>query len=1123
MPSDTPPIPHDDPPPPVRAGPAKPVALIACGVILAGLLLVVVMNLERSGPQETRGGPDVEPPDVTELITPGGLSAEDLAGDGFDIATDTSVDLPAGGWIQITDDAGNLAQQYRFERLDPRPTGRGQGWLQMVRPEAEIYLSGGRVITLSGANALAFAPNRALESGTIFGDVLIRLFEPAGEDDDDTPVDTVNDRPAVIVRTDEARFDNMLGEIACPGWITVNTPSLDMPGEGLRVYMNDRDGTFRLELDAVEHIELVGVEGVERRGEELAAAEPLIPDEPGGEGDVKPAPATKQAAGEDLSKPDREDRRRERRQRRRDRRAAELLGEPIADGDAVFYRLTLRDTVRIEQTTPDGRRTLGGDELTVVFSPRNEGIDMSLAWYGPTPAPVPLRAAAVPRPATTLLAASALATAEYDLPYERPDVTIITCEGGMTIVPLESGADRPPTRDEAIVELVGAPVSMTDEAENALAVCASMRYETAGDAVDLVGSPRHPVHLDTPQLAAGGARFRYGAAALEAGFVGAGWLEPRRRPALDLDRLAEAFGGAVQVPPTVWLLPDHLAPVAPAEWAAAQDETDDPLQGLRVTWTDGVDLDLAESTRGDAGADQPSHLRAATFRGAVLAESRGESMGADELELALDEGDDGRPVPRRLTAAGNVRVSNADQTVWGDDLEVTFVTDATTVETDTDTGGVDVGTLTATGDVQVLLADGTRAFADELLGDAQQETIRLGGEDVSVVSGRLLIRGGRELTMRRDDGKARWNGPGEARIHADPLVVDEPRRVGRPSLDDPARPVQVTATWTDSMLYDSLAHDEAGALHLRGGVDVVSTPNELEYNHMTGAELTLEFTQEPATDAGTLAGDVDPADGHGRRLARMIAAGDAKLENRAWLQADHADVPRVFYVSGERVEYDDLTREAVVPSAGELLIRDLRQPPGGEGDIEPAPAPDAGPSSFSGRGTTLFRWQDSLRMSETSPDRFRIVMAGAIQVLHRDLAERTATLSTDRLEADVFRQEKGTFRISDDGDEKRNVPISGEGEEKRNVPISEEAMFDVGGPMQLAELRAEGGVLVRTDARDVSCHAFDYDEPTGMSRLSGRVSILDRATGSPIRAERVLWNMKRDTLTILEGEGAFGR
>ena len=133
----------------IRRGMTRRVVLLVSAGIAAGpLILFVVTNLE---PAPVSPEP-LARPEVTELVELPPLQEGDIASQGVAL-DDATFDLPSGGWIQITDSDGNLAQQYRFRRLDPDPPGQGPGWIAMTEPELDVFLDDGQVVHLTGDRA----------------------------------------------------------------------------------------------------------------------------------------------------------------------------------------------------------------------------------------------------------------------------------------------------------------------------------------------------------------------------------------------------------------------------------------------------------------------------------------------------------------------------------------------------------------------------------------------------------------------------------------------------------------------------------------------------------------------------------------------------------------------------------------------------------------------------------------------------------------------------------------------------------------------------------------------------------------------------------------------------------
>ncbi|MFK7958912.1 MAG: hypothetical protein AB8G96_00165, partial [Phycisphaerales bacterium] len=216
-------------------------------VIAGALVLVSVVGYVLSRVQTTPVPEPVafDPNDgVINLIEPPSLDGTPAAGNAEN----------ARGWIQITDEQGRLAQQYRCDRLDPSPEGMEPGWLRMERPQLEVYQDGGGVIVITGREATAYAPNSAIESGSIEGDVVIRAYEDAAA--------RVASDPHVglqlELRTAEARVNGVLGEVACPGGIIIEAPEAVFVGRDLRLLLGDGSHVVSsLTVREIDHVRLV--------------------------------------------------------------------------------------------------------------------------------------------------------------------------------------------------------------------------------------------------------------------------------------------------------------------------------------------------------------------------------------------------------------------------------------------------------------------------------------------------------------------------------------------------------------------------------------------------------------------------------------------------------------------------------------------------------------------------------------------------------------------------------------------------------------------------------------------------------------------------------------------------
>ena len=126
--------------------------------------------------------------------------------------------------MQQTDECGNLSQQYRCESLDPNPPDLPAGWIEMQKPELEIFLSNNSLVVITGDKGIANAPQRILESGEIAGHVRVEMY------DLDSNGKRITKEPSMILTTPQASFDNFLGEITCDGEVRIVSSSQKVQG-----------------------------------------------------------------------------------------------------------------------------------------------------------------------------------------------------------------------------------------------------------------------------------------------------------------------------------------------------------------------------------------------------------------------------------------------------------------------------------------------------------------------------------------------------------------------------------------------------------------------------------------------------------------------------------------------------------------------------------------------------------------------------------------------------------------------------------------------------------------------------------------------------------------------------
>ncbi len=976
--------------------------LLQVGGCLLGAALLVAFAIVSS-PQRTPRAVSREP----LALVPAPLPPDALGAAG---AADPEAMLPnleAGGWIQAFDQPtgsqpGRLLQQYRFVRLDPNPAGVPPGFVRMDDPKAEFYLSDHRVVTLSGKSALAYMPHRVLESGTITGTALIKVFEPPRG----LLLDEARDKPLLVIHTAQATFDNILGEVRCPERVRIESLSMEMVGETLSILINDHGPKLRmtLEVERLDHLRIARSAPETRPTGTAAAPAPAVTA-------PSPAPAPPSASP----------------------------AAPPADADPQIYRLTLHEHVRIQEGI--GARIATGDELVLLFSPESRDLLPRVAAGGDRSSFAGARRAGgwgleAKLDLSPILFLGA-GTPPSIAPNLRADDIYVTCTGSLTMVPVSDPADAAAlsSPQDARMTLTGQPVELLDREAPARVTCGKLVYRALDERIELDGSPEHPLLVRTPKahVASQGFWMR----GEQAGFTGRGSLTGWRGDDAALDAY---FGG----PPG----------------SAA------PEQALHATWTEGLDLDL-----GEAGPSGEIELRAATFRGDVVARAETGELTAGRVRVGMERDPGGVTRPSEVEASGNVSASDRRFVLWSDSLRATFQT----LEAEaTGPGAAQAGEYQldhaiAEGDAQVLLPGGARAFGERLTASGGGRHVELTGSDVALASRQMLIEHGHRVLVDKQDRSVEWEGPGQARLYLEPPALENAGRIARSALDRPAR---ATVSWRGSMTYD----EGSATARAIGGVSAVEEHSPLERTTVDAPEMVVHLV-EGQSPSGAETGDAH------RAVQRIEAIGGAKLEQRSWLRPDRGDEPRIFYLASERLEYDEQTGNALVPGPGEMLIQD--------------PRPPERATLLGSRGTTSFRWVTRLTMTrrEGSLDEYDILMLDGIEMRHRATDGGAVTLACNRVEAFV--------------DLSRGAAAA---------PASPPA-----GGQALRRLRARDEVFLRTPERDIECGMLDYDAAARVMDLlaapGGAVTVTTRATAQQVRFERAGWDLATDTVRAVSVSG----
>ncbi|MFM7799643.1 MAG: hypothetical protein ACKPBA_11775 [Planctomycetota bacterium] len=1045
----------------------RPYLWTAGAVALSLALVGVAWWVDRSRP-EARAPGKVRQRPVAELVTPSPLSEQERSGTGPAFGSQESVRLEQGAWIQVADAAGNLKQQYTATRIDPLPDKR----LDMADPRAVLYGEGGRIVTMRADSMAARVPKRALESGRLAGNVVIRIFRPR----DGRPVDLKVDQPDVTVESPEADFDSESGEIRCDRQVRISGEVITFDGEGLSLTLSqDGKNLERLVVDralAPVRISRAAVEAqAKRREADAVNAPPAAPPA------AAPAPAA--AAPGAVASGAVASGKANARGGKRTGTGGAAAGASAPAGPRLF-QLTMHDGVEIVSNEEERRTTVRGSRVDAFFMLKG-GSGMSLAArdpFGPPSRPLP--AVAVAGPPARAVAALALGAVAQD----DEDVVTVTFGGKLVMAPAPEGTPALGAPDAVRMVVTGSPATVVDSLSEARIEAATATFETKVDRVELVGTVDEPASVETPDFTLGARHFTLDRAAGRGASDGPGTI---------------VMGGAGSKPLVVsWGTGMTLALEpgtgdAEGTFRGAEFVGDVDARSPDFEMQSGR---LAVEARPVGTKDVPRRILAT---GGVRARALGSGKGtfsAQSVDIALSPNAEGEAQPRTLVATGGVAAGDDAQSLWCTTLRTTFIPRAAGSGA---AGGVgsDLGEVVAEGPVELRMQDGGRAFASRLEADGAGRSARLFGPDVMVVRGNLVLDQLAEVRVQEAPVRVSALGPGRASGFRDPVIAATDGAagpVGRPRIGGLP---QMQATWRDSLAFADGAvkgtsgEPDRGLLLLQGGVKVRASREPREAEALDAQEVEIETLPRTAQAGRTGAGDA-------QSVGQMRAKGEVRLEARQWADGRRQGDPRLFRLNAPNIAYDGRDGSAFVDGAGSLLVFDPPPVVGPERADDPK-------SPFSPHGTTRFAWKRSLSMERRPDNTSSITLEREVVMDHLgNSSEATGTVSADRMMATV----RGL-----DGAK----PAAGTGD----------VAMSLGGAAELTRIAADGRVVVRTSELDVEAGEFELDVPSqiGAARAEvGRLfTVIQRGRASPLRGHAFRWDLVKGTLSVEGARGVVGR
>ena len=518
---------------------------------------------------------------------------------------------------------------------------------------------------------------------------------------------------------------------------------------------------------------------------------------------------------------------------------------------------------------------------------------------------------------------------------------------------------------------------------------------------------------------------------------------------------------------------------------AAGEKVPDSAQGMNVR-IDGQDVELANQA--------------------------GLALRAKDVDMDLVKDALGRTTPKLLVATGAVEATNVAQTLWCDALRAQFestqagAAPRSANASDPALGPSEVTRVDADHGVQIQLKDGARVFADGMIAFPPKGLADLRGPGLSIIRGGVMIDAIPSLSVNDRNRTAESPGGGRARSWQTPIVAAELQGKIELPAALAAKP-EMDAQWKGQMTFTDRAQNGA-VLDLAKDVRIRAEPRPEEFDALDAQTVHLELDRRPSA-GGALATAVQanaptPAGGD-IRPRRLIATGDARMENQVWLNADRSGEPRLFQVRGQTIDYDAVTGEASVPSAGSVLVN---VPAGGSLDPKAQQNRTRDQSVPGGgiEGISRFRWGSAMNLKRLVDEKFLMSMDQSVELVRAGPKKSdTLTLTCDRLEATLER------RIENDSNPKAGT----------------QPAFNLGGSSEVQRVRGIGRCFIRTPDYDVECEEFDYNVVTQIAEMRARpgrlVNVLPKGQGTPLRAAAMTWDLQSGRIQIRSGSGTIGQ
>lgn len=1041
----------------------------------------------------------------------------------------------------------------RLQRLD-------RGVSRLTRPRAEMRYSPTRAMTLSGDSADVIMVDNQPQRGTFTGNVVITLFECDPGQTLITDVTDPRHRTfvsqQVFIDDDDTDFDLATNDIDTDGTVHVTSREVDFFGQGLRLKYNTRRKRIeQLVITEGRYLMFNPEAELEQSADPedpVDPAEQTEPTEP-----IERAPSQYYLASFRENVLVREG---DRSELFGDEtldirfslgREAVTPADPLVPGENARPKPEQDNALgRLLPAIPGWQLAQAGDgsasDVDPTGLPVPEGGVPGLDANGPVGPGTPENAGggeidgepgqpvppALAQPVT--IPAKNLARTMFD--HDPARDVVVTWSGQLRLTPLSRKPAVLVDDEDVHFRLVGqnAYAQTTRDDRTDRIDAAEIQYRLATQLVNAIAPDGQPIRITSSTL---------------------GQLEGTRLTVNQQEGI-----GTIEGPGTLTQLPDDQGKSLTLTWTDRLDlelytETvvaEDVVEDSADAAASGSDSPL----RGRPGQVRVTGLKTATFRGDVSADHPDFDLRAGQLTLAFREPNDATGTkndPMQINAADDVAVNARGD---AEDERFAIAAQGLTIDLATDEQGdlyatsmralldvkierpgsvlhcrrvdvslappdpaakaeaqegdasrkayAEVRSLVATGDVQAELDyDGRRVnlAADQLIGDVERDQLTLIANDdrnlaevFDVDDNRRLS--GKKIVMDDQAERVRVDGPGA--LFA--ALTD-------PDLADAA----LAVTWDKSMRFDNVASEA----FFVGDVNATSR-RSTDQSELTADELDLRFSPDPEHDPQRLVEPpfelpAQPGE-QDREIRSTVARGNVKLVAAAFAPNEPNRPYNRVRIEGPELTFTNRPRTSpatgpietlVVEGVGLMQIEDYRDREEQGAADEPARpdrnAPDNnGDASvaFTGRGATLFIWQEGMKLDARANT---ATFIEDVQMVHRPREDdggegEVVQLDCQQLIADM--EDGGGLGVW---------------------------MSDAAPDARITAVTADENVRLTRGPRELRGDHLKYTAATALAELwadeGKQVLVNDLETDTLARAERAIWDLTRDRIELQGAQG----